>query len=548
METSGMVRQPGVRQDAGWAGAPYPVVSVDAAGAVRGLNAAARSLFPAAEAGGTLADACSGWLAEAHGGLAGGATGPVSGLVGDRSFEAHPVGHDDGAVTWWLVEDTDARLARAALRLERERTAVLSEVSSRLLTSLNPERCMQVTAELAAGHLADAAWVIAPGGRRDHPVTRCVRGAEAVHERLAIDPTEVAGLAEALQGFPPVPSRWIEPSSAPSWLLPDGFGEVGSIVVTPLPGHGVPAGALVLLRRTEQRAFSDDEEVFARLFAARAGAAMSAARLFAQQVSITDTLMRELLPPKLHQVDGVEFAGRYRPSLDSERVGGDFYDVHPAAERTAAGAGESLVVLGDVCGKGLEAAVLTGKVRTTLHALLPMASDHRWMLTLLNNALLNTHDTRFVTVVLGSVARVGNEVRLRLTSGGHLPPLVVRTTGEVQEVPAHGTLIGVLPEIEAATAEVVLGPGDTCLLYTDGITEAVGGPLGGEMFGEERLHATLADCAGMPADAVAEHVHMVAAQWIGGGSHDDIALLAITAPRGRHLTSVGGHGRGRHTA
>ncbi|MBB5958057.1 hypothetical protein FHS29_004665 [Saccharothrix tamanrassetensis] len=544
MKTSRVVRQSDVQQDVGWRSAPYPVVSVDAAGAVRVVNEAALVLFPGAAVGGSMAGTCPGWLVEAHERHTGGTRDRVSGLIGERSFEAHPVGGDDGTVTWWLVEDTDTRLAREALRLERERTAVLGEVSSRLLTSLNPERCMQVAAELAAGHLADAAWVIAPGGRRDFPVARCVRGGDVVHERLAVDPDDVAGLAEALQGFPPVPSRWIEPSSAPGWLVPEEFGEIGSIVVTPLPGHGVPAGALILLRRTEQRAFSEDEEVFARLFAARAGAAMSAARMFAQQVSITETLMRDLLPPKLHQVDGIEFAGRYRPALDTERVGGDFYDVHPAAVTTGAGAVESLAVLGDVCGKGLEAAVLTGKVRTTLQALLPMASDHRRMLELLNNALLDSHDTRFVTVVLASVARVGSEVRLRLTSGGHLPPLVVRTTGEVQEVPAHGTLIGVLPEIEATTAEVVLAPGETCLLYTDGITEAMGGPLGGEMFGEERLHAVLASCAGMPADAVAEHVHMVASQWIGGGSHDDIAVLAITAPRGRHLTAVGGHGRG----
>ncbi|MEU4746240.1 PP2C family protein-serine/threonine phosphatase, partial [Actinosynnema sp. NPDC023658] len=366
------------------------------------------------------------------------------------------------------------------------------------------------------------------------PVTWCVRGRDAVHERLPIDPEEVVGLAEALQGFPPVPSRWIEPSSAPGWLVPEGFGDVGSIVVTPLPGHGVPAGALVLLRRTEQQVFSEEEEVFARLFAARAGAAMSAARMFAQQVSITETLMRELLPPTLRAVDGVQFAGRYRPALDTERVGGDFYDVHPVAGE----AGESLVVLGDVCGKGLEAAVMTGKVRATLHALLPLAGDHRRMLTLLNDALLSSHHTRFVTLLLASATRVGPDVRLRVTSGGHLPPLVVRSTGEVHEVPTRGTLIGVLPEIDAVTAEVVLAPGETCLLYTDGITEAVGGPLGDEMFGEDRLHRTLAACAGMPADAVVEHVHMVASQWIGAGGHDDVAVLAITAPRGRHLTAV----------
>ncbi|MFI9012309.1 PP2C family protein-serine/threonine phosphatase [Actinosynnema sp. NPDC053489] len=528
METSPAVRGTGSAADAGWLSAPVPAVLVDVTGVVRAVNGAAGPVLPGARPGVALAD-CADWLDRAHRRPdAGSAHGPL----GERSFEAHPARHDDGSVTWWLVDDTDVRLAREALRVEQERTAVLGEVSSALLTSLNPERCMRITAELAAGHLADAAWVVAPGSRHEHSVTWCVRGGEAVHERLPIDPRDVAGLAEALQGFPPVPSRWIEPSSAPAWLVPDGFGDVGSIVVTPLPGHGVPAGALVLLRRTEQQAFSDEEEYFARLFAARAGVAMSAARMFAQQLSITETLMRELLPPTLRAVDGVEFAGRYRPANDHERVGGDFYDVHELET------GESLAVLGDVCGKGLEAAVMTGKVRSTLQALLPLAGDHRRMLELLNGALLSSHHTKFVTVVLASAARVGADVRLRVTTGGHLPPLVVRTTGEVHEVPTRGTLIGVLPEVDAVTAEVLLAPGETCLFYTDGITEAVGGPLGDEMFGEDRLRRALADCAGMPADAVTEHVHMVASQWIGGGSHDDIAVLAITAPRGRHLSAV----------
>lgn len=541
VETDRAVRRADVEADPAWNDAPYPAVVV-AGGTVSAANAAARALLPRVLPGTVLRDG-SPWLADAHEAFTAGVREPAPGTIGGRSFEAHGTERGDGAVTWWLVDDSDVRLAREQLRVERERTALLGKVSSALLTSLNPDRCRQLTAQLAADHLADAALVIVPGGGREFPVTRCTRGGTPVHDRLMVDPDEVAGLGEALQGFPPVPSRWIDPTAAPDWLMPEEFGEIGSIVVTPLPGHGVPAGALVLLRRSRHQAYTEEEEVFARLFAARAGSAISAARLFAAQASITETLMRELLPPALHHVDGVEFAGRYRPASDSERVGGDFYDVHP----TPTGSDELLAVLGDVCGKGLEAAVMTGKVRSVVQALLPMSDDHSQMLSLLNNALLTRHDTRFVTLVLASVSRSTAGVRLRLTSGGHLPPLVVRANGVVEQVPTSGTLVGVLPHISSTTAEVVLAPGETCLLYTDGITEAVGGPLGDEMFGEERLQDVLAACAGMPAEAVAEHVHMVAAEWIGGGRHDDIALLTITAPRGRHLTAVGGHGRGRYT-
>jgi serine phosphatase RsbU (regulator of sigma subunit) len=509
----------------GWLAAPLPVVVADRDGVITDLNDRWRDVLPAATAGALLADTAPAWLAHAHAVLS---TGQdlveATGSLGERTVVAHPERLAGGAVAWWLVDTT----AEERLRLERQRTEFLATASTALLASLNPGRCMEVTARLAATHLADAAVVLAPGRMGWYPTVFCARGGQPAHERRAVDPTTVPGLAEALQGFPPPPSRWIDPAAAPDWLVPDDFGAVGALVVTPLPGHGVPAGALVLLRRSRQAAFSEDEELFARLFAARAGVAMSAAHVYAEQSSITEVLLRDLRPPTLREVDGVEFAGRYRAALDTDQVGGDFYDVHPAAEEN----GETLAVLGDVCGKGLEAAVLTGKIRTTMRALLPMASDHQVLVRLLNDALVNNDDTRFATLVLASVLRDGAGVRLRLTSAGHPPPLIVRRDGRVEEADTRGTLIGVLPRVRSRTATATLSAGETCLLYTDGITEARGGPRGKEMFGEDRLKAVLTECGGLPAEAVAERVQMLAMQWAGRRTHDDMAVLAITAPRG----------------
>ncbi|MFD6425007.1 PP2C family protein-serine/threonine phosphatase [Streptomyces sp. NPDC060198] len=527
-----------------WNTAPCPALVVGPRGAVERANDAAAALFPEARPGTPLTDAVPSWLADAHFvRRAGEDPAAAAGPVGDRSFEAHPAGQEDGGVVWWLVDDTDRLRATEALRGERERTAFLTEASNRLLSSLNLDKCAEVTAQLAAAHLADAALVVAPstGGTL---IARCSRGGAATLTRERVDPDAVPGLAEALQGFPPVPSRWMDPALAPAWVVPRDMGQVGSIVVTPLPGHGVPAGALILLRRGEHHAFSRNEETFARLFAARAGAAMSAARMYAEQASITETLMRELLPPVLHQVSGVEYAGGYRASRDTERVGGDFYDVHPAAVE-----GEpSLAVLGDVCGKGLNAAVLTGKIRNTLHALLPMADDHQRMIDLLNGALLNSHHARFATLVLASAVRDSASVRLRLTSAGHAAPLIVRADGEVEEAATRGTLVGALPEARAETVETVLAPGESCVLFTDGITEARGGPLGDALFGEDRLRDALSRCGGMPAEAIVEHIQMLASQWVGAGRHDDMAVVVIAAPRTHHLSAVDGHTRGRFTA
>ncbi|MGW1892266.1 PP2C family protein-serine/threonine phosphatase [Streptomyces sp. NPDC002004] len=530
-----------------WKSVPYPVLIVDPAGTVRHANAQATALFPGICSGAVLAGSVPDWLTDGHACRVAGSQGEdvlVSGPVGERSFEAHATVQGNGDVVWWFVDDTDHRLTREALRMERERAAFLAEASNTLLSSLNLERCMDVTAQLAAEHLADAALIIAPRSARRLPIVVCVRGGAPQRFQRDVDPDEVPGLGEALQGFPPVPSRWIDPALAPAWLVPDGFGTVGSIVVTPLPGHGVPAGALVLLRRNGEAAFSEAEEVFGRLFAARAGAAMSAARLYAEQSSLSQTLMRDLLPPTLHQISGVDFAGGYRPSKDHERIGGDFYDVHPAAAEGE----ESFAVLGDVCGKGLEAAVLTGKIRNTLHALLPMAGDHQRMIDLLNGALINSHHTRFATLVMASAVREAGSVRLRLTSAGHPPALIVRCDGTVEEGRSRGTLVGVFPEARATTIRETLAPGEFCVLFTDGITEAKGGPLGDEMFGERRLQGALAKCAGMPAEAIVEHVQMLASQWVGSAVHDDMAVMVIAAPRSHHLSAVDGHTRGRFTA
>ena len=489
-----------------WLSAPCPVLVADDDAVLVALNPAASALFPDAAPGGPV----PAWFA---GGV---------GEVGGRRYAAHVSRLESGGTAWWLIDDTPLRDAEQALAAEQARTAFLAEASTVLMSSLNVERCMRATVDLAVRHLADAAAVVGPSvGRRLPVLTRGADGGIA-RRLVAADPASVPGLADALQVFPPVPSRLLDPESLPDWLF---GGETGaSVLVTPLPGHGVPAGALVLLRR--ERAFGHGDEVFARMFAARAGAALSTARLYAEQADITATLMNGLLPPRLRRGDGVEFAGGYRAAASTEMVGGDFYDVHHGADP----GDESLVVLGDVCGKGLAAAVLTGKIRNTVHALTSVAGDHQHLLRLLNATLMDSGSTRFATLVLASAVRTDAGVRLRLTSAGHPRPLLARSDGAVEEADTNGTLIGVLPTVTSKTHTTDLAPGEFCVLYTDGVTEARGGPLGDDLFGEERLKAAVADCAGMPAEAVVEHIQMLVTHWVGQRPYDDIAIVVIAAP------------------
>ncbi|WP_084224063.1 PP2C family protein-serine/threonine phosphatase [Kitasatospora cheerisanensis] len=523
-------------------GSPYPVAVLDPAGGLRHASPAARRLLaPPADPqhGDATAGPVPAWLRRAHLRLAGGGrTGvvrhsdPLAGTV-----EAHPSPQADGSVVWWFVgaDGCSAVLPGTAGGGPCD-WELLTRLSGLLLSSLNVDRILETAARQAALHLADAAVVVSPPRGRTLRFVSALGGGDPVHRQVRADPAEVPGLAEALRGFPPVPSRWIDPSATPDWLVPEGLGRVGSVVVTPLPGHGVPAGALVLLRGAAGGGFDADEEVFARMFAARAGAAVSAAVMYSDQASVTDLLMRELLPPRLAHLNGVDFAGGYRASVDRDRIGGDFYDVHPSAEPD----GEALALLGDVSGKGLEAAVMTGKVRNTLHALLPLADDHQRVLQLLNRALLTSHHTRFASLVLASVRREGERVRVRLSAAGHPAPMVVRADGRVTPSSTLGSIVGVLPEATTRTDTVLLDPGEACVLYSDGITEARGGPTGREQFGDHRLQQALGECAGMPAEAIVERVQMLASQWIRDGRHDDMAVMVIAAPPRGHLALVGG--------
>lgn len=206
---------------ADWGRPPYAVIVVDRAGtAVR--TEGETTVLPGVEQGVPLPDGLS-WLAGATAAVAddavhqGGSPRPaVEGEFAGRRFEAHPTRRADGEVVWWLVDHTARYAAEEALTAERERTRFLAEASNVLLSSLNSDRCMAATARLAAGFLADAALVVAPAAGRRLPVTRAVQGQDVTQDMIAADPSDVPGLAEALRGFPPVPSRWIDRCPCPS--------------------------------------------------------------------------------------------------------------------------------------------------------------------------------------------------------------------------------------------------------------------------------------------------------------------------------------------
>jgi phosphoserine phosphatase RsbU/P len=229
------------------------------------------------------------------------------------------------------------------------------------------------------------------------------------------------------------------------------------------------------------------------------------------------TLQRTLLPPSTPSIPGLEFAAAFRPAGEGTEVGGDFYDAFQVAPD------DWVVVLGDVCGKGVEAAVVTALARHTLRAVVIGLHEPSQALTVLNEALLSQGDGRFCTVVLARLQRDDHGWRVTLGSGGHPAPLLLRPGRPVEPVNGEGPLVGVLESVVFRDRVVRLAPGDVLTMFTDGVTEA---RRNGTLYGDERLRAcverTEPSAAGM-VDAILEDV--VAFQ--RGNLRDDVALVSL---------------------
>ena len=195
------------------------------------------------------------------------------------------------------------------------------------------------------------------------------------------------------------------------------------------------------------------------------------------------TLQQSLLPHTLPDVPGLDLAAAYRPGSITLGIGGDFYDVFPAGD------GSWRLVIGDVCGKGVEAAALTGAVRYALRTAAVLTSSPAAALAIVNDTLLREDwQHRFATLTLLAVDIADGSIRVTAASGGHPPPLLRKADGTVTRVEAPGTIIGTLPDAQFSETTFELAAGECILLYTDGIVEA-GAP--GEMFGDDRLIAAL---------------------------------------------------------
>jgi PAS domain S-box-containing protein len=337
-----------------------------------------------------------------------------------------------------------------------------------------------------------------PGG--DHPVARALRSREPVV-------VQNRGTSEALEQVA---------QSAEYRRLSERAGYRSAVVIR-LAARGRLLGALSFLSTT-----SDDGPDAGRLalmqdLAGRAAMALDNANLYAERARVAQTLQHSLLPDALPTVVGLQLASVYRPVDEGSEAGGDFYDVFQAPSGC-------WLAVGDVCGKGTEAAAVTAMVRHSIRALAIQQPSPAEVLRTVNDVMLS-HDLsgRFATAILARLDLSRETPRAVLASAGHPAPVLLEEEGEARCIEVNGPLLGVVADLRPREREVELSPGATLVLYTDGLTDA--GAPGCELTPED-LCRHLADQAGCPPRVLVKHLEELAVSRGRVKLRDDIAILA----------------------
>jgi serine phosphatase RsbU (regulator of sigma subunit) len=298
-----------------------------------------------------------------------------------------------------------------------------------------------------------------------------------------------------------------------------------SAMATPMIARGTTVGVITFVSAETGHHFDEADLKLAESLASRAATAIENARLYEARSAIARTLQASLLPPTLPEVPGFELAAVYRSASEGTEVGGDFYDVFNTAED------QWYVVVGDVCGKGAEAAAVTAMARYTIRAGAVRRRSPAAILRLLGEAMLRQESPdlagRFCTIACLHLDLSRSPARATVACGGHPLPAVLRADGSVEELGIAGTLLGLVerPELHDRAGE--LHAGDTVVLYTDGLTEA-GAPR--SVWDPDDLAAVLRGVAGGTPQEVIDHAVREA---LGGepAPRDDIAVVALRALR-----------------
>ncbi len=430
-----------------------------------------------------------------------------------------------------VIEDvTEAKEAELRQRF-------LAQAGETLASSLDYEETLQRVARLAVPVLADwcAVDVIDAGGRLDqvavaHVDPEKVAFALDYRRRYPPDPRDDAGIYAVLRSgqpelYPEIPDALLEQSIDDHEQLGQ-IRAIGmrSVMMVPMAVGGRALGAVTLVSAESGRAFDEDDLAFACDLARRAATAVENARLYTERAQTALTLQESLLPARLPSLPGWQLASSYAAGDTTAEVGGDFFDVVALDEGFMA-------IVGDVTGKGVEAAALTSLARYTLATAARFDPSPSAVVRLLNDVLVDRSDISLLTVACAHVVPTRSGALMRLTSAGHPLPVLVRPGQAPTTIGPPGLLLGMTSSARWQERVTELMPGDAVLFYTDGVTDT---PSGSERFGEARLLAALAGQS-EPAGMIAA-VQRALREFQVGDVVDDRAMLAL------QLVGVASHG------
>jgi PAS domain S-box-containing protein len=457
------------------------------------------------------------------------------------SLLTRSIRRDTGEAMWLLTKATlytDATGQRLAINIIEDvteakeselRQRFLAEAGQLLASSLDYEQTLERVARMIVPGLADWCGIeMVDEQGESHQVAVAhidpakVQMAHDLRRRYPPDPDAPTGVPAIVRGGPAelyseIPEALIERAARDEEHL-ELIRALGmrSAMTVPMRIGDETLGVITLVSAESGRRFDEDDLAFVQDLALRAATAVQNARLYAAQERVAHTLQSSLLPERLPEVEGWELKALYQAGERDAEVGGDFYDVLPVE-------GGHLIILGDVTGKGVEAAALTSLVRYSARMAARFDPSPERVLSLVNEVLREQPRMSLVTAVCALVETTGPRARVTVASAGHPLPLR-RRPGEVPEsLGGHGVLLGVETDDDWSETVVEVAPGDTLLFFTDGVTET---PGEGTRFGELRLREAV-ERAGETPDELLREIGRTLREFQAGETLDDRAMLAM---------------------
>jgi PAS domain S-box-containing protein len=450
----------------------------------------------------------------------------------DRHFAVgyYPVVMDGEIIGVGVVatDDTEGVRARDDLDESRERLRFLAGLSGVLAGSLDPRTVATTIAWALVPRLAD--WAIVElldeeTGKvsRLAVVHRNPAKVEEGFERARRWPTSTSapgGIGRVIRTgqaeINPTLDEEALRAAAPGDDHAEAVARLGvvSSAILPLRARGRVLGAIALAYAESDRHYDQTQVEMAQDVAARCALALDNALLYRRQNDAAETLQRSLLPASLPDVPGAVVCARYQPGAIGTKVGGDWYDV------VGLETGSFGIAVGDVAGRGVRAASVMGALRTGLRAYGLEGAGPAEVLEKTNRLELAQEEADMATLVYAVLDPA--TWRLDLASAGHLPPLLVRADGGAELLPgSQGVPLGVVDDATYTDEQLELAPGETLLLYTDGLIERRGESI------DRGLERLVAAGAGPIDDLEAWADRLMAALLADEEHPDDVALLAL---------------------